>query len=67
MATVSTGDWVVADSDLPAKINFEVIAAVAAGHLAEGVINSAYERVIRLKRKLVRLQADTVSLQSELT
>ncbi|NQV65098.1 MAG: hypothetical protein HQ497_07025, partial [SAR86 cluster bacterium] len=67
MATVSTGDWVVADSDLPAKVIFEANAAVAAGHLAASTINAAYERVIKLKRKLVRLRADTISLQGEPT
>ena len=67
MATVSTGAWVVADPDLPAKVIFEATKAVVAGQLTEGVINAAYERVIELKRKLVRLQADTISLRGELT
>ena len=67
MATVSTGAWVVADPDLPAKVIFEATKAVVAGQLTEGVINAAYERVIELKRKLVRLQADIISLRGELT
>ena len=54
METVTTGDWRVADPNLPEKIGVTVTAAIAAGNLSATAINAAYARVVKLKSKLSR-------------